>query len=218
MKTVCLKFFHVIKTKGILLFIKLVFETIYFRFYSRKFKSSRGVYLKKGFMVSGHKYISLGENFRAGFSLRLEAIASFADQEFNPKLTIGNNTFINDFVHIGCINDVQIGNNVLLASKIYIGDHNHGYYGSNDIDLHQNPEMPPAERLLSNNASVCIEDNVWIGESVSILPGSHIGRCSIIGANSVVRGEIPPFSIAVGSPAVVVKEFCHKDQVWNTLK
>jgi len=218
LKVVFLKIFHVLKTKGMLLFIKLVFETIYFRFYSRKFKRARGVYLKKGFMISGHKYISLGDNFRAGFSLRLEAIESYAEQEFNPKLTIGNNTFINDYVHIGCVNDIKIGNDVLLASKIYIGDHNHGCYSFNDLDLHQNPEIPPSKRLLSSNASICIEDNVWIGESVSVLPGAHIGRCSIIGANSVVRGIIPPFSIAAGIPAIVVKKYCHVDQVWKSIK
>lgn len=217
MKTIFLKNYSVIKANGIIFYLKFLFKTIYFRFYSRKFKSSRRVFLKKGYIVSGHKYISLGNNFRAGLSLRLEAISCFAEQRFDPVVTIGDNVFINDYVHIGCINNIKIGNNVLFASKIFITDHNHGYYGKNDTDQHESPEIPPANRLLSNNTSVIIEDNVWLGEAVSVLPGSHIGQGSIIGANSVVRGVIPAFSIAVGSPAVVVKEYCPIDRVWKSV-
>jgi acetyltransferase-like isoleucine patch superfamily enzyme len=46
----------------------------------------------------------------------------------------------------------------------------------------------------------------WVAERVSVLRGADIGECCIIGANSVVRGQIPPYSIAVGSPARVVGE------------
>ena len=212
------KIFSFIKRKGILFVMGLALKTVYFRFYERKFYSSCGVYLKKGFLVSGHKNISLGNNFRAGHSFRLEAITSYADQKFDPVVTIGDNVFINDYVHIGCVNNVKIGNNVLMASKIFISDHNHGYYGSSQCDLHQSPEIPPAHRLLSSDASVCIGDNVWIGESVSILAGSDIGRGSIIGANSIVSGAIPPFSIAVGVPAVVIKVYCDIDKVWRSVQ
>ncbi len=51
---------------------------------------------------------------------------------------------------------------------------------------------------------VQIGRGTWIAERVSVLRGATIGRCCIIGANSVVRGSIPDFSIAVGAPARVV--------------
>ena len=54
---------------------------------------------------------------------------------------------------------------------------------------------------------VSIGNNVWIGEHVSILPGVTIGEGSVIGANSVVSKSIPPYSIAVGSPAKVIKKY-----------
>lgn len=205
----------IINDKGMFFLISLTLKIIYFKFYSKKFKNANGIYLKKGFMISGHKNISLGFNFRAGLSLRLEAITSYHKQHFKPNLIIGDNVFINDYVHIGCVNYIKIGNNVLMASKIYIGDHNHGYYGAKDAALHEKVDVPPSDRLLSKNLSIIIEDNVWVGESVSILPGSFIGRGAIIGANSVVNGVIPPSTIAVGNPALVVKKFCDKDNIWK---
>jgi acetyltransferase-like isoleucine patch superfamily enzyme len=51
---------------------------------------------------------------------------------------------------------------------------------------------------------VRIGEGTWIGERVAVLRGADIGRCCMIGANSVVRGEIPDYSIAVGAPARVV--------------
>jgi lipopolysaccharide O-acetyltransferase len=59
-----------------------------------------------------------------------------------------------------------------------------------------------------------IEDNVWLGEFVSILPGVTIGKGNIIGANSVVTQDIPPYSIAVGTPARVAKRF---DEIQKTV-
>ena len=62
---------------------------------------------------------------------------------------------------------------------------------------------------------VFIEDNVWIGEFVSVLPGVRIGEGSVIGTMSVVTHDIPPFSIAVGSPARVIKRFNFATSCWE---
>jgi acetyltransferase-like isoleucine patch superfamily enzyme len=53
-------------------------------------------------------------------------------------------------------------------------------------------------------APIRIGRGTWIAERVAVLKGANIGRCCIIGAHSVVRGEIPDYSIAVGAPARVV--------------
>jgi maltose O-acetyltransferase len=52
---------------------------------------------------------------------------------------------------------------------------------------------------------VIIEDDVWLGARVLLLPGARVGSGSVIGAGAVVSGEIPPMSVAVGNPARVVK-------------
>ena len=70
-----------------------------------------------------------------------------------------------------------------------ITDHNHGIY--NGIEQ-TSPFERPANRLLTSDAETVVEDNVWIGDGAAILPGAHIGIGSIIGANSIVNGIIPP--------------------------
>lgn len=77
--------------------------------------------------------------------------------------------------------------------------------------------IPPVERALTNDAEVIIGDNVWIGDNVVILPGVHIGDGSIIGANAVVTHDIPPNSIAVGSPARVIKQWNARTQTWDNV-
>lgn len=52
---------------------------------------------------------------------------------------------------------------------------------------------------------IIVEEDVWIGINVTLLPGAHVGRGAIIGACSVVTKEIPPYAIAVGNPARVIK-------------
>ncbi|MFR5466356.1 MAG: hypothetical protein ACLTHR_12100 [Agathobacter rectalis] len=62
---------------------------------------------------------------------------------------------------------------------------------------------------------VFIDDGVWIGNDVIILPNVHIGKKSIIGAGSVVTKNIPEFCIAVGNPAKVIKKFDIKENRWK---
>lgn len=211
-----LKSIHYIRKNGVLSLMVLILRIIFFSFYQTKFNKSSGLYLGRDFFVTGKRNISLGSNFRAGVGLRLEAISKYGEQYFSPSIKIGKNVTFNDYIHIGCVDSIEIGDNVLLASKIFISDHNHGYYSGDENSLHQSPEIPPADRNLSYSP-VCIEENVWIGEFVSILPGSHIGRGSVIGANSVVNGRIPEYSIAVGSPACVVKTYDFSKKQWRPL-
>ena len=53
---------------------------------------------------------------------------------------------------------------------------------------------------------VVIEDNVWIGEKASIMPGVHIGKGAIIAANSVVTHDVPAYAVVAGTPAKVIKQ------------
>ena len=61
------------------------------------------------------------------------------------------------------------------------------------------------KRKVVSKGAVVIDDNVWIGDKVSIMPGVHIGEGSIIAANAVVTKNIPPYSIAAGVPAKVIR-------------
>ena len=60
-----------------------------------------------------------------------------------------------------------------------------------------------------------IEDNVWIGEFVSVLPGVTIGKGTIVGANSVVSRSLPEYVIAVGIPAIPIKKYNFQHSRWE---
>ena len=91
-------------------------------------------------------------------------------------------------------NSIKIGSNVLIGAYVQIIDHNHG------IRKHAVIREQTAEI-----GEVLIEDDVWVGAGAKVLNNSKVGRGAVVGANAVVTGDIPPFAIAVGAPAKVIK-------------
>lgn len=156
--------------------------------------------------LRGRKNIIFGSNFVTGYWNRIDAYGP------NGLIVFGKNVQINDFNHIAAIDKISIGDDVLIASRVFISDHNHGLYSNGDeCSL---PSEPPINRVLYAK-SISIEDRVWIGEGVVILPGVTIGCGSVIGAGSVVNSSIPPNSIAVGVPARVVRSFNSISNCWT---
>jgi acetyltransferase-like isoleucine patch superfamily enzyme len=107
-------------------------------------------------------------------------------------ISIGEHTFINYGASITAYREVRIGRHCLLGHHLRIIDRNE--YG-----IEQREIAPPA-------APVLIEDHVWIGAHVIILPGVRIGRNSAIGAGSVVTKDVPPNCLVVGNPARVLRQ------------
>lgn len=114
------------------------------------------------------------------------------------SISIGNNTNIGINTAIYSGSSVKIGNNILIAASCYIfGDGPHRS-DRTDIPIIQQGQVP--------SRGITIEDGVWLGADVKILDGVTVGRDSIIGAGAVVTEDIPPFSIALGTPAKVIKK------------
>lgn len=157
--------------------------------------------------VRGRQFMSIAKGFTTGVGCRLEAYPIGN----HKSLFISKNVQINDYVHITAMKRVSLGNNVLLASKIYISDCSHGNYDGNMPQ--SSPLEIPSKRPLTSNP-VTIEDNVWLGESVSVLPGVTIGKGTIVGANAVVSKSLPSFVIAVGIPAKPIKRFDFDTRTW----
>lgn len=117
----------------------------------------------------------------------------------NPVIRIGDRCLIGRGSGIVGHYSIDIGNDVWTGHHVYITDQNHGY---EQIDI------PIAEQTQPEQA-VVIGDGSWIGYGSVILPGSTIGKHVTIGANSVVTGNIPDYSVAVGAPARVIKQYVH---------
>lgn len=196
---------HYIKRYGLIKLFGLVIDILL----TKILFSKEARIIRQPAYIRGKNFITFGKNLTTGVAVRLDAFP--AQSDLTPCIKFGNNVQLNDYVHIGAVNSITIGNNVLIASKVFITDHNHGSYGNKNI--HSSPEIPPEKRELSSSP-VIIEDNVWIGEFVSILPGVTIGEGSIIGAMTLVNKNIPPFSIAVGVPAKVVKKYDFEVKEW----
>lgn len=120
--------------------------------------------------------------------------------KFHPQIIIGNNVSIESDCHIGAIDSVIIEDNVLIASFVFISDHLHGESKIEDL------QICPSKRSLYSKGGIRICRNVWLGEKSIILSGVTIGEGSIIGAGAVVTHDIPPYCIAGGNPARVIKD------------
>lgn len=164
------------------------------------------VVAKPYLQLSGCKNISIGNNTTILDNCRL---AVYGDND-KPNIAIGDNCYIGfGFSALASSKGfINIGNNVLFASNVLVTNENHGINPDSKV-----PYM--AQELTAEN--VRIGDGCWIGEKVCILSGVSIGEKSIIGAGSVVTKSIPSFSIAVGNPAKVLKQYNFKDKQWEVL-
>lgn len=152
--------------------------------------------------IFGGDMISLGSQVHVWHSARLEA---FRSEPSIVRLQIGDDTVIQPFAHIGAAECIEIGRGVLMASHVYITDHDHDF-------------SEPSSPVISNRrlviAPVRIGDFVWLGERVMVLKGVTVGERSVIGAGSIVTRDIPPLSLAVGSPARVVRRYDAEQGGW----
>jgi len=185
---------------GLHIFISFLYTKIFF---------PKARLIRLPFDIRNRKNIEFASRFTTGVGCRLESFPLSDDSRICIK--IGENVQINDYVHIGAVGSIRIGDNVLIASKVYISDHNHGSYD----DVMSDHPMSLAIERKPICKPVLIGDNVWIGESVCVLPGVTIGKGFIIGALSVVSKDIPAYSIAVGNPAIIVKKYDFKINKWK---
>jgi len=115
---------------------------------------------------------------------------------------------IGDRVRVGVgsviLGPVTMGNGSGLGQNVFVSGFNHGY-----SDATKNSSVQP---LIIKET--IIEDEAHIGANSVILAGVRIGKRSQIGAGSVVTKDVPPFSIALGNPARVVKRFDLEQNAW----
>ena len=91
---------------------------------------------------------------------------------------------------------VEIGDHCMFANGCFVTDANHRF---------DDPDQPITWQGFSSKGPTRVGDNVWCGANVVITSGVTVGERSVIGANSVVTTDVPPFSIAAGAPAKVLR-------------
>jgi acetyltransferase-like isoleucine patch superfamily enzyme len=118
------------------------------------------------------------------------------------RIRIGGGTFLNLDVMIAAEGLVEIGEHCMAANGCLITDGSHRF---------DDPERPVPWQGFTTKGPTILGDNVWLGANVVVTSGVTIGRRSVIGANSVVTADIPPFSIAAGSPAKVIRTIAYAE-------
>lgn len=113
--------------------------------------------------------------------------------DYGTNLHIGDGVFINFNLVALDVAPITIGDGCMLGPNVQLLTPTH------PLD----PERRAA--LIEGSAPIVLEENVWLGGGVIVLPGVTIGRDSVIGAGAVVTRDVPPRSVAVGNPATVVR-------------
>lgn len=164
----------------------------------------RNVYIFPGGRIVRPKFISIGDNVRIGKNTDIYV----HPKDPNSKefvLKIGNNVHIGNYNIIGARNSIVLEENILLGPRVIIIDNTHGY---EDVDV------PVKLQPVTEEGTVRLERDCWVGANVFILPNVTIGRHAVIGANAVVNRDIPPYSVAVGAPATVIKRYDFESKQW----
>lgn len=156
---------------------------------------------------SNNNYVEIGSGSMVG--------CEFVFESAEGVITVGSGTFINGATSLISRSKIEIGSNVTIAWGCTIYDHNSHSLDfrerKNDIQK-QLQSIGAGKSFLSGknwetvaSSSIKINDNAWIGFGCIILKGVTVGEGAIIGAHSVVREDVPPWTIVAGNPAVVIK-------------
>lgn len=163
-------------------------------YWSRRFHSFgvESIVHRPGSVFGAHQ-IAIGSHslILAGTYLSVETPAWHRPA---PALRIGDRVGIRPYCMISASEEIVIEDDVIIGAFSSVIDSDHTFAEGRPNVMHNSVTTAP----------IRIGRGTWLAERVGVLKGSDIGRCCIIGAGSVVRGELPDYSIAVGAPARVV--------------
>ena len=142
------------------------------------------------------RYIHIGAGTVIGPDVSLSAGMVPGQQcVTDPVVAIGDRCLIGRGSGIVGHLSIEIGDDVWTGHHVYLTDQNHAY---------EDLQRPISQQVMPERP-VRVGDGSWLGHGTVVLPGATIGRHVVIGANSVVRGDIPDDCIAAGNPARVIK-------------
>jgi galactoside O-acetyltransferase len=159
----------------------------------RRAYRSHGLLLPAGAVLNDAEHMKIGR----GLGLSEQCMLFCQDPERGSRLEIGEDVGLNVGVMLNadCGGSIVIGNRVLIGPYAVIRAANHRM-DATGVPILQQGHKPGV---------IVIEDDVWLGAHVTVLPDVRIGRGAVIGAGSVVSRDVPAGAIAAGSPATVLR-------------
>jgi acetyltransferase-like isoleucine patch superfamily enzyme len=160
-----------------------------------------------GFFVQliGMQNIQIGEGSCIGDNTWLNVCI----RDDKVRMKIGKCVLVGRQSMISTGGVLEIGDYCVLAPRVYVSDADHVF-----TDINQ----PILQQGATFGRSVIVEENCWLGINVVVTGNLTVGRCSIIAANAVVTGDVPPFSIIAGVPAKIIKMYNPATKEWERIK
>jgi acetyltransferase-like isoleucine patch superfamily enzyme len=150
-------------------------------------------------------YIFVGNNVHVQPGCRIEGISRWGSLEFSPRIILEDSVTIEQNCHFIAVKDLFIRKGSTVSFGVMITDNEHEYRKIGDKVLSQ-----PILYSLTD-----IGENCFIGAGAKIQAGTILGKQCVVGANSVVRGKFPDYSVIVGVPGRIVKRYCETDKQWK---
>lgn len=149
-------------------------------------------------VIYNERYLSIGDETLVGPNVCLTAGMSAEQTMLHaPVVTIGAKCIIGRGSHIIGHWSITLGDEIQTGPYVYITDQNHRYFDPDTPVGWQTPE----------ESAVVIGSGSWLGTHVVILPGTHLGRNTTVGAGAVVRGTFPDHVVLGGIPARVLRHY-----------
>ena len=169
-----------------------------------------------GVRYSKGVYVGLGSKLVGGAKIKLSKGVKIMPQAMLVTLGKGIIEIVEDseismYSRVASLGFVKIGRSVLTGPHIFIADFNHEFSNPEIPIMNQGNRFVPKD---NGEPNVWIEDGAWIGTNVVIVGNVHIGKNAVVGANSVVTHDIPAYSVAVGSPCRVIKQYDFDKKCW----
>lgn len=168
----------------------------------------RHTIIRRPLLIRNPRHIQIADHVFIRDGVRLEVVNE--RPAIRPLLSIGAHTNIEQNVHIVCHNRILIGSGVSITGHCFIVDVTHPYENTRE-------PMKIGLRILDDDSYVEIGDGAFIGVGSVILPNVRIGRHAVIGANSVVRSDVPDYAVAAGAPATVIRHYDTATDTWLTV-
>ncbi|QWU47766.1 DapH/DapD/GlmU-related protein [Bacillus sp. NP247] len=154
-----------------------------------------GITLEEGVFLDGlsKEGLHIGDNVKIGSYTIIACSGSL--KKLGKGARIGKNSGIGDFSFFGAAGGIEIGSNVIMGQNVRFHSENHNF---------DRTDIPIKEQGVTNKG-IIVGDDCWIGSGAVFLDGVEVGSGCVIGANTLVNKNIPPYSVAVGNPVRIVK-------------